>query len=210
MNRVSFWKFSTIGLLAMVLSGVSVPALSAAGSKALDQVVDLIFADTQAIKAKTAALPADPASQSAVDAKLASIQSDTAGIQAQIQNIPGPASPGKSVLTQVALNPYDGGTEKVELIAPQAGKVFYGHIVGSLFAGGGSGGYFCVQAPGWAQDLSSDQYGSPVRLVNSDFVCTELYITVNDKQDGTDAVPGQVLATTIYFETSDVTHSIQP
>ena len=209
MSHLNFWKFSTVGLLAIVLSGVSIPKLSAAGGKALEQVVDLIYADTQAIRAKTNNLPADPASQGVLDTKLASIQTDTDDIQTKLAGMPG--SPvGKAVLTNVYLNPLDGGTEKVELIAPQAGKVFYGHINGSVAAVGGSGGFTCVQAPGWGADLSQDVFGQAIRSANSDFVCTELYITITDKPDGTDAAPGQALATTIYFETVDVTNSIQP
>ena len=113
---------------------------------------------------------------------------------------------GSAVVTNVSLNPPDGTTEKVEIIAPQAGKVFHGHINGSLAGPSGTTGTFsCRTAATFGVDLSTDTFPSSFRNANTDFVCTELYITATDTNDAVDAGATSIITASVYFETSDVT-----
>ena len=205
----NFWKYSTIALLVAFVLGLSTPQAVVARAKPVADVLVDILTNTELIKAKTNNLPADPASQSALDGQLANILSDTGDIKNVLANPPSSGNAGKAVLTHTfGLNPLDGGTEAVHIISAEPGKVFYGHINGSIsFPDGNTGGFTCVEAPGFGFDLASDAtpYGSNVRFVNSDFVCTELYITASDKANGVDAAGGDIIAATIVFQTVDIT-----
>ena len=232
-RSVNFWKYSTIGLLVAFVLGLPSPREVVARAKPVAEVLMDILANTESIKAKTNTLPADPASQSAVNAGLASIQSKTGNLPAdpasqsaldgQLANIlsdtgdiknvlaspPSAGNAGRAVLTHTfGMNPLDGTSEKVQIISPEPGKVFYGHINGSIsFPDGNTGGFTCVEAPGFGFDLGADitPFGSSIRWVNSDFVCTELYISVSDKANGVQAGAGDVIAATIVFQTVDIT-----
>lgn len=198
------WKYSTIGLLAVLAVGFSFPQAFAHTTNSMQHILGHIFDNTELIKARTDNLPADPASQSALDIQLSSIQADADDIQAKINSMSAPAGTN-SVTTNVSLNPADGESVKVQIIAPEEGKVFHGHISGEIVFPAGNAGFFtCVIAPGQGVSLVP---GPPSGLVfvNQDFACLELYASVTDiPSDGTDVDGGSVNAITVYSETLDV------
>ena len=204
---VNIWKYSTIALAVAFVLGFSLPRqVYARAAKSVEEALQSILANTDLIKAKTNNLPADPASQSALNSQLSSIKTDTTDIKSLLSSPPSPGNEPTVVLThRVGLNPPDGGSELVQIIAPQPGKVFYGHINASISAFTGNGGFFtCVQAPGYGADLGDGNYTISIRSANSDFVCTELQISIFDKADGVDVAGGDILATTVYFQTANI------
>lgn len=225
------WKYSTIGLLAILAVGFTFPnVFAAAPDNVLNVVKDIqakinsdVFgleviktavdskasqSDVAAIKDKTQNLPSDPASQSEIDSQLEGIQSDTDDIQSQLANLPADTNAAKAIVIKTTMNPPDGGVEALDIIPAEEGKFFYGHIVGSasfFFDDKTAGSFSCGNTPITAFELSDDLYDQNIRHVDKDFACSSLTVIAHDVSDGTDGGPGELWANVVYYETSDVT-----
>jgi len=109
-----------------------------------------------------------------------------------------------SVLTGITKNPADGVIERIDIIAIEEGKVFYGHITGTAsFPEGNRVFLNCKTEGSFANDLAGDP-SQNFAVINSDFVCQELYFSVWDLTDSIDAGQGNIHSVTTYFENSNV------
>jgi hypothetical protein len=118
---------------------------------------------------------------------------------------PPAASPAPmSLILSFDLDPTNGELIKIPIIPPQEGKMFYGHMLGSLsFPEGNLVNFSCISVPGRAFGLTDDFLSSPVKGSNSHFTCSELYVAVFDIADDVEAGQGHISVSITYFENAD-------
>ena len=182
------WKYSTIGLLAVLAVGFSLPQAFAHVTNVVQHMLSHIFEDTQAIKSKTQNLPTDPASQSAIEAALSGTVSDV-----------GPTESIRIIATQ---NPDDGETSVVNILEFDSEKTYSGHISGGIGTSPGSSASLVCLAAGGSVLLASSSSGNQV---NQSFACDELSLMLTDEPDVTDADAFEIRLLIQYISSSDVT-----
>ena len=206
------WKYSTIGLLAILAVGFSFPQAFAHISNntadmlnhiynfvdSLESSVSTLQSTANGIKAKTDTIPSDIASSANVTDATTAINDNTDTRAEEIQDSVGVR---KAINIADVLDAEDASIEAVSLI-PSTGKVYSGHITavfdlpsGSLFwleCRVGSGVDFPYRI------ISTDASG--LHTVNEDFSCHSLRLVVEDFENGEDAPGLEYWITAEYVE----------
>jgi hypothetical protein len=204
------WKYTTIGLLALIVVGLSLPQASAHITTKSQHLLEHLYAFTDGIEAKTDNLPSDPADQSLIDAQLESIQSDTDNIQASIDGLSGGggATP-KSVDIFLSAPTDPPGPFNTELLPYAPGKTYSGHISGHLSVGASNVVEISCAIGGEHQRISIvsvDRQGLTGTEVpfSEDFACDDLVLAMDDIDIRT-GTASTLIATIQYMESTDVT-----
>jgi uncharacterized protein YoxC len=212
-SQKNWWKYSTIGLLAVLAVGFSFPEafahvtnnISHTMTHVLDAIaalqsdVDSVQSDVDDIQAKTSSLPPDPASAT-------NVTDSTAEILDALTDI-GTSTP-KTVNVDLELDPADGTAQAVQILAADTNDLTVsGHMDG--FVGTvPTGNEFVVECfiagvPSFFKvDLTSGG------AFSEDFTCLVLAIQAFDGNDGTDQGPIPVNISIQYFESAEVTDTI--
>ena len=209
-ERQKAWKYSTIGLLAILAISISIPQAAAHITNNTQHMLAHIYNFVDGIESKTDNLPNDPADQSLIDEQFASIQSDTDDIQSSIEGLPGGGSSPKSARIHTTLNPPSGGALTQTILPFEAGKTYSGTITGRyLFSEGNIGNIFCdVSGVTLAMSLVDFQVNDPLNGINGGFTevftCESIRILVLDLASDGDSGPIAVVGTIQYFESTEV------
>lgn len=187
------WKYSTIGLLAILAVGFSFPQafahVTSSVSHNVTHILDalaVIDSNVDDIKAQTDNLPADPASSTDISNAVADIGAT------------------QSVRIDVTVNPADGDTQIITLIPSESGKTFSG-VVSMRFNPQTTGNVetlFCNTIG--ANEVILADTSSFVDFSGS-FACSKLTLALVDLSDGTDDPALNVSGAVQYTTSSDVT-----
>jgi hypothetical protein len=210
MVSYNFWKYSTIGLLALIIVGLSLPQASAHITAKTAHMLEHIYNFVDGIEAKTGNLPDDPADQSLLDSQLESIQLDMDEIQGSIDSISGGLEL-KTVRVITSGNPPDANFDFTDVLPLEEGKAYSGMVSGFFSLSVGSRGFVTCQMAGINEPISlviverTELTQNPEFVVNEDFACDRLYISFGDILGNGDAGLSGFAGNVQYFESTDIT-----
>ena len=212
-ERQKAWKYSALGLLAVLAVSLSIPQAAAHVTNSTQHMLQHIFSFVDGIEAKTDNLPSDPADQSLIDAQLESIQSDTDDIQSSLSSLSSGGAVPKFAHVKVSLDPEDGMVADNFDLLPDSGNMYSGIITGTIANLAGSTGNIaeihCDNGgfENW-EYLVRIQHDNvvPSNIVFSEvFTCPSLVFQVQDLNNGNEASGMQITANIQYIESTEVT-----
>jgi hypothetical protein len=210
-ERQKAWKYSTLGLLAILAIGLSIPQAAAHITNNTQHMLGHIYNFVDGIEAKTSNLPTDPADQSLIDSQLAGIQSDTDEIQASIEGLStgGGASPKSvDVFLVSGADPRDPNFFR-ELLPFVPGKTYSGHINGFLTVDPANRVEIFCAVGGERQvttvvSVANQGTSELIETFSEDFACDDLRLNIINDDLRTES-SSTVIATIQYFESTDLT-----
>ena len=210
-ERQKAWKYSTLGLLAILAISLSIPQAAAHITNNTQHMLTHIYNFVDGIEAKTDNLPEDPADQSLIDSQLADIQSDTDDIQTSINGLSsgGGTSPKSiDVFLASGADPRDPQFFR-ELLPYVPGKTYSGHINGHLTVDPLNRVEIYCAVGGERQVTpvaSVVNHGTTelVQTFSEDFACDDLRLNIINDDFRTES-SSTVIATIQYFESTDLT-----
>ncbi|MGH9876976.1 MAG: hypothetical protein ACREBU_04815 [Nitrososphaera sp.] len=188
------WKYLSIGLLAILAVGFSVPQAFAHVTNSLahnvghiiDALTDL-QSDVTDIMAKTDNLPSDPASESAV------------GTEHTV------------VIEERHIDPADLTIETISVLPLESGKSYRGHLALTVFGLGATDTTNSMAINCQTSGTTFSEYGYNSGLqIDQDFSCLSVDIDVLDNLGGTDAPALEINGVIQYVESSDITVITDP
>jgi len=212
-KRQEAWKYSTLGLLAILAISLSIPQAAAHITNNAQHMLTHIYNLVDGIEAKTDNLPTDPADQSLIDTQLASIQSDTDDIQGTLDTLSGGDSNPKAVRMDFSADPPNSNDPadsiKVEILPYVDGVIYAGHIKAEIRLPPGPldnlAGFNCFTGGNATHELLPVVVQFSIVSLDTDFICDRIQFEATELEDFVDADPVHTTGVVLYSENSIVT-----